>query len=354
MTRGGHVAVVHLRRPGALGVLRRVEAWEAIAAASGRTCTTLDVAALGGRPEPSRLSGVLSGDLVPEVLTWSRRALRDALRSLSPDLVVFVTARTYDAGCVPPGADVVLDFVDRLSENYRLRRTAHASPFRRVAYTTLARSMRRFECASHGGARRTAAGWSDAQRLSATWIPNVHLPAQRTAPPLASDSACYDLLFHGTLRYEPNVEAVLSFRGAWEQIRRRRPDATMLVAGAQPPRHLAAAIAAVPGWTLMPDFPSLPALMRRTRLAVAPLVSATGFQNKVLETAAYGVPQVVSPAARRGLDPDFPVVSAGAPQEWADAIVALLEDPAAASALGQRAQDHVRTSYCAERFASWL
>ena len=69
------------------------------------------MAALGGRPEPSRLSGVLSGELVPEVLTWSRRALRDALRSLSPDLVVFVTARTYDAGCVPPGADVVLDFV---------------------------------------------------------------------------------------------------------------------------------------------------------------------------------------------------------------------------------------------------
>lgn len=354
MNRGGHVAVVHLRRPGALGVQRRVEAWQAIAAASGRTCSAVDVASLGGRPEPSRLSGVLSGDLVPEALTWSRRSLREALVALSPELVVFVTARTYDDGCVPTGAEVVLDFVDRLSENYRIRRTVHASPLRRVAYATLARSMRRFECTPHGSARRTAAGWADAKRLSATWIPNVHIPPQRAAVRMASEPDCYDVLFHGTLRYEPNLEAVLSFRTAWEQIRVRRPDATMLVAGAQPPRHLATAIAAVPGWTLMPDFPSLPDLMRKTRLAVAPLVSATGFQNKVLETAAHGVPQVVSPAARGGLDPDFPVVSAATPRDWADAVLALLEDPAAAAALGESAQDHVRTTYTAERFGAWL
>jgi hypothetical protein len=352
MTSGASVAVVYLGRPGALGLHRRVESWLSIASAAGCRAHPVDVAALRGRPEPSRLRGLLTGDLVPEALTWSRAGLREALQALSPELVVFVTARAFDARCVPAQARVVLDFVDVISDNYRMRCNRNASPLRRAAYASLAGSMRRFERAQHGDVRRAAAGWRDAQQLGASWVPNVHrIPSQAAAE---TGTARHDLLFHGTLSYEPNVEALLHFRAAWQELRRQRPHVTMLVAGARPSGRTAAAITAVPGWTLLPDFPSLSAVMSQARVAVAPLVCATGFQNKVLETAAHGLPQVVSPAAQRGLDPDFPVLVAETVQQWSQTLSGLLDDPAAARALGDRARDHVHEHYRPERFGSWL
>lgn len=313
----------------------------------------VDLATVTGRPEPSRLGEVLSGDLVPEALAWSRRSLVKVLGQVAPSTVVCVTARSYDAVSLPPGADVVLDLVDVLSENYRMRRNRHASPGRRLAYAALTGSMQRFEQRPHATRSTTAAGFADADRLAATWVPNVVERSQGSMP-APSATRRYDLLFHGNLRYEPNVEALMAFRATWQVIQNVRPGTTLLIAGARPRRELVSAVSQVEGWTLLPDFESVQHVVQQARVGIAPLLSATGFQNKVLETAAHGMPQIVSPASAAGLDPDFPVLRVRYPREWVDAVSALLDHPQAADELGRRAHAHLDRHYRPECYAACL
>lgn len=349
---GRRVAIVHLGRPGALGGERRVATWRSVTAAIGGQCHLVDLAGLRTRAVgPRRTARLLTGQLVPEALWWSDHRLGMLLHDLRPDVVVFVTARAFDPAPVAAGARVILDFVDVLSDSYRLRGGPHAPLARRVAFAALRRPMAHFERTRHPVALTTAAGYRDAQRLSARWLPNL-LTALPPSP--RSPSPRFDLLFHGNLRYEPNLEALIAFRSAWSALRAERPGTTLLVAGANPPRSLVAAVAQTPGWTLLPNFASLGDVLPLARVSVAPLRSASGFQNKILEAAAYGLPQVVTPAAARGLDPQFPVEQASTDAQWVRAVTTLLDDLRHAEELAARAREHLRRHYVPERHASLL
>jgi hypothetical protein len=86
---------------------------------------------------------------------------------------------------------------------------------------------------------------------------------------------------------------------------------------------------------------------------VAPLARTSGIQNKVLEAAALGLPQVVSPQALAGLRPGFPAEVAAREDELAPRIVELLADTARQAQLRAAGIDEVRTHYVAEAWAGW-
>ena len=337
MTR--RLAVVHLGRAGAWGNRNRVATWQRLGAAVGAQVQTVDLATLRSRPgDLARVPRVLRGDVVPEALSWSGRALADRLEPGTT--VVLVTARAVDLALVPSGCHVVLDLVDRLSESYRLR-AALAGPAGRLLYAGLEVPMRRFERRPRPGVRLVAAGRGDAAELGAGWLPNL-LPDPLPDPPARAPVT--DLLFHGSLGYPPNVEAVRLLAAVWPALRALRPQTTLTVAGASPSEALARTVAQTPGWTLHRDFPDLDALLASARVAVAPLLSATGLQNKVLESAAAGLPTVVTPAVARGLDEAFPVVVAG-PDDLARTLAGLLDDPDRRRALGLAGREHVGRHY---------
>jgi len=65
-------------------------------------------------------------------------------------------------------------------------------------------------------------------------------------------------------------------------------------------------------------------------VSVAPLKTARGTQNKILEAMAMGIPTVISPPAAMGVDaePDHHFLMASSPLEYANAVIRLLENPA--------------------------
>jgi hypothetical protein len=77
-------------------------------------------------------------------------------------------------------------------------------------------------------------------------------------------------------------------------------------------------------------------------------------QIKVLEAAAAGQPQVISPAAAAGFGPGFPARIAELGIPFAHQIVALLDDPAAARDLGRQGRDEVRRCYTDEHWAAMV
>ena len=340
------------------GATTRLAWWEDVLALSGVEAVAVPLIPEGRHYVPrglGRAGAALAGAVALESLVWSGPALRRRLDELAPDGVVVLSLRAFDPAAVPRGVPVVLDYVDRLSESYRQRTVIDRRRLRQAGWRVLARAMERAEAAARTTAVATvAAGYGDAALLGATWFPNT-LPTRRVGEELprpAEGDHRWDALFTGTLDYGPNVAAVRALAtSVWPVVERRRPGSTLCVAGRRPTAEVRDLVRAM-GAELVADFDELGHLTARATLAIAPLPFATGIQNKVLEAAAAGRPQVISAAAASGFAPGFPARIAGVGVPFADQVVGLLDDPAAALELGRRGRDEVLRRYTHEQVAA--
>jgi glycosyltransferase involved in cell wall biosynthesis len=96
-----------------------------------------------------------------------------------------------------------------------------------------------------------------------------------------------------------------------------------------------------------PAFADLPALLEQAHLAANPRVEADGMPVKLLNYMAAGKPIVSFAGSAPGLTHEDTawLVAGGDPIEFARGILAVLEDPARARALGRRARSFVEQHY---------
>ena len=84
---------------------------------------------------------------------------------------------------------------------------------------------------------------------------------------------------------------------------------------------------------------------------MVPLRIARGVQNKILEALAAARPVIASPVCLQGLHTEVgrDLLAATTPDEWADAVLSLLDDPAQREQLGQAGRAFVEEHHCWER-----
>jgi sugar transferase (PEP-CTERM/EpsH1 system associated) len=181
-----------------------------------------------------------------------------------------------------------------------------------------------------------------------SWVENgVDLeyfsPSQAGENPYGQASC--PVVFTGTMDYWPNGDAVDFFaRSALPLLRRRRPDVTFHVVGANPTPDVQA-LASLPGVHVTGRVPDTRPYIAHAALAVAPLRIARGIQNKVLEAMAMARPVLASPQAFEGLRAQSGrdlLVAEGA-EALADSAVAVLEGGHAG--LGLAARQAVERGY---------
>ena len=192
--------------------------------------------------------------------------------------------------------------------------------------------------------RRMIAAGGPAGRI--TVIPHgVELEPYRTARPaglraryaIAEDAPL--LVFHGTLHYWPNTEAV---RFIVEQLLPRLlprwPALRVLVCGRSPPLHYAH-----PAIVFTGSVGDLPAHLCAADLAICPLAAGGGTRMKLLEYMAAGLPTVSTTKGAEGLvaTPGVELEIADGPVAFAEAVHALLSDPARRSAMASAARSLV-------------
>ena len=156
-----------------------------------------------------------------------------------------------------------------------------------------------------------------------------------------------ELVFTGVMNYHPNAEGCVWFvREILPLVRQRRPGARFSIVGAWPTREVER-LADVPGVSVTGFVKDTRDYLRRAAVAVAPLRIARGIQNKVLEAMAMGLPLVGTTCATQGVEGeagrDFLVEDD--PARFAARVAELLEDSAAARALGVRARAFVEAHY---------
>lgn len=349
---GRRVAVVHLGNAGGLGTTRRVAVWRELLGAAG--AEVVEVNLLGSHrhvvPSPLAAPRALAGRVVPETATWSAGGAERALRRSEVAAAVFVTARAFHPRLAEAVPRCVLDLQDLFSRSYRGRAAVDRRPGAALAWRALAWATARFERRDHC-VQLVAAGHAEAEEIGATWLPNTL--AGLSPSPVIDDhaDAPADVVFFGKLTALPNLDALRQLAGWWPSLVAGRPGATCLVGGSGCNPEILR-LAAEHGWRLEQDFADVHELCAKARVAVAPLRHANGIQNKLLEAAAAGVPQVVSPQALRGMAPGFPALVADGPADMVAGVASLLSSPVRRVELAAAAHEHVCATYAPRRWVA--
>jgi len=164
--------------------------------------------------------------------------------------------------------------------------------------------------------------------VATDWFPNG-VDSGYFAPtdePYDADTIC----FVGRMDYYPNQECMIEFcANVLPLVRTRRPETMLLIIGADPSRAVRR-LGDLPGVMVTGSVPDVRPYLRRSALMVAPLNIARGTQNKILEGMAAGIPVVASRVAAGGVDAvaNDHFLVASTPEEYVNAVLRILEDPA--------------------------
>lgn len=150
------------------------------------------------------------------------------------------------------------------------------------------------------------------------------------------------LVFSGVMRTPTNVQAAQWFvKEVWPLIREKRPDATFSIVGREPTIE-ARALGEVPGVTVTGTVPDPAIPIAEAAVCVNPMQAGGGMQNKLIEFMASAKPIVATSVANEGIcAPDDCLIVADKPQDFANAVLRLLDDPAGSAAMAARARAHV-------------
>lgn len=161
-----------------------------------------------------------------------------------------------------------------------------------------------------------------------------------------------------SLNYLPNVDSVEWFcRAIWPEIRRQRPSAQLRVVGRDPADDVREAVRAA-GGELHADVPDARPYYWEAAVSVVPLRLGAGMRNKVLHAMAARSPIVATSVAIEGIGvtPGRHLVVADEERAFADAVVAVLDDPAGAQTRVDAAYEFVeryRADIIGEGYEAW-
>jgi polysaccharide biosynthesis protein PslH len=161
-------------------------------------------------------------------------------------------------------------------------------------------------------------------------------PNGQDPPTLLPPSDRSVLAFVATMGWAPNVDAALWLgREIWPEVKRRLPEAELLLVGRDPSPEVRAL--AGPGVEVTGTVPSVEPFLARARVVVAPLLAGGGTRLKIMEALGAGRPVVATTIGADGLEDlvHRGMIIADDTAAMVNEICQLLSDPPAATLLGK-------------------
>ena len=237
---------------------------------------------------------------------WSSCATRKAFRKyeqeVQPDVLYcqMVRTMTWVAKSKTPK---VIDFQDALSLNVR-RRARFSSGLWKAILMHESKSLERAERkALRLFNRHTVISKTDRRAIIhggnayIDLVPNG-IDSEYFAPQPTDKTT--DIVFCGNMQYEPNVTAAkYLIQRVMPKVWRKMPDTTVTLAGANPAKEVQAL--AGKKVTVTGRVDDIRPYYLSAKIFVAPMLSGSGLQNKLLEAMSMGIPCVTTMVANSSL-----------------------------------------------------
>ncbi len=168
--------------------------------------------------------------------------------------------------------------------------------------------------------------------------------------PQSRGDAPPESILTGTLFYFPNIDSVHFWcDDILPKIHARRPEMRTRVIGTRPTLAMRA-LDGREGVSVHADVPRMADCLRTEDIYVCPLRVGAGVRNKLLEAMAAGMAIVSTTLGPEGMnvEPGKHLLLADTPEEFADAVVRLLDDRELKRRLGEAARNYVEENHCGQ------
>ena len=182
-------------------------------------------------------------------------------------------------------------------------------------------------------------------------LPNIPDPALLDLPSLSFARSESEIMYFGTLSWQPNIDGLERLiTRILPLVRERLPDVKLSVAGRDAPRRLIQLAERNPSVQYVGPLEDAEPLYQRARVFAEVTQTGGGTRLKILNALARGLPTVASVAAAQGLDilAGDHVLLARDDDALAEAIVSLLTDEDRWRIVSENGRALVRGKYVAE------
>ena len=160
-----------------------------------------------------------------------------------------------------------------------------------------------------------------------------------------------NLLSIGTMYWPPNVDAMVYFcEEILPLIREKYPEVTLTIVGPKPVASVLALGRNDPRVSVTGFVPDVREYAKDCGAFIVPLRSGSGMRVKILTALAMGLPIVSTIVGAEGIDVESGthLLLADTPQEFANAVLRLLENATLSQYLGEKGRDLMEAKYSGE------
>lgn len=164
------------------------------------------------------------------------------------------------------------------------------------------------------------------------------------------------ILFLGKMNYYVNIDSIFYFiRNIYPLIKQERPSVHLNIVGWNPTKAIRS-LEKDPSITVVGGVPDLRPYLQKAKVSIAPMVSGSGIQNKILQAMAVGTPVVSTSIATLAfhVSSGEQVLIADQPEEFACAVVSLLRDASLRKRMSINARKYVEEYHDWEKIGARL
>lgn len=159
---------------------------------------------------------------------------------------------------------------------------------------------------------------------------------------LNAGGASLSVAFIGKMDYEPNVLAVEYFcKEVLPDVTRQIPELKFHIVGAKPDRRVLK-LDAIPNVVVTGFVESVEPYFLDSALIIAPMLTGSGIQNKIIQAMAYGCCVITTPIGAEGIEMhNSGLAICSGKENWIETVIKYINDKELRTEMGRRARKYV-------------